>query len=191
MRSGIERARHPVFPGTVAMMTVGHSNRTIGEFLEILAAHRVELLVDVRTVPRSRKNPQFNREILPETLQGAGIAYMHLGALGGLRKARKDSPNTAWQNLSFRGYADYMLTPEFDRGLADLLDRSAGLRTAIMCAESVPWRCHRSLIADALTARGIRVVHLMSAKQATEHRLTPFAKVEGDRVTYPGLLDQL
>jgi uncharacterized protein (DUF488 family) len=173
------------------MMTVGHSNRPIEEFLEILAAHGVELLVDVRTVPRSRHNPQFNRENLPETLARAGIDYIHLAGLGGLRRARKDSENTAWRNLSFRGYADYMQTPEFESSLQELLARAADRRTAVMCAESIPWRCHRSLIADALTARGIPVSHLMSAQKAGEHKLTPFARVDGTRVTYPGLLDQV
>ncbi len=169
------------------MMTVGHSNRSIQEFLDLLAAHGVDLLVDVRTVPRSRHNPQFNRDVLPETLARAGIEYQHAAALGGLRHARKDSLNTAWRNSSFRGYADYMQTPAFAESLAELLKRAEGRRAAIMCAEAVPWRCHRSLIADALTARGVPVMHIMSETRADPHRLTPFARVDGDRVTYPGV----
>lgn len=167
------------------MLTVGHSNRTLAEFLEMLRAHSVELLVDVRTVPRSRHNPQFNLENLPAPLAAAGIGYAHMPGLGGLRHPRRDSPNTAWRNLSFRGYADYMQTPEFEHNLARLLDLDAGKRVAIMCAESVPWRCHRSLIADALAARGVAVRHIMSASQAVAHRLTPFGRVEGNRVIYP------
>ena len=133
------------------MLTIGHSNRPIEEFLAMLKAHGVELLVDVRTVPRSRHNPQFNRETLPQSLAEQGIQYEHMPGLGGLRHARKDSLNTGWKNSSFRGYADYMQTAEFLEELQRLEERDRGCRTAIMCAESVPWRCHRSLIADALT----------------------------------------
>ena len=167
------------------MLTIGHSNRPLDEFLRILQAHAVELLVDVRTVPRSRHNPQFNRDVLPHSLEAKGIRYEHMPGLGGLRHPRKDSPNTGWKNLSFRGYADYMQSPEFLENLEalDRLDRSA--RTAIMCAESVPWRCHRSLIADALMVRGIKVSHIMSETKANPHKLTAFAQVEGDRITYP------
>lgn len=167
------------------MLTVGHSNRRLPEFLDLLKAHGVELLVDVRTIPKSRHNPQFNRETLPRALQTAGIRYQHLPELGGLRHTRKDSPNTAWKNLSFRGYADYMQTPEFTANLEALeeLDRSG--RVAIMCAESVPWRCHRSLIADALTIRGTAVAHILTMNRASPHRVTSFARVEGTRVTYP------
>jgi uncharacterized protein (DUF488 family) len=167
------------------VLTVGHSNRPLAEFLEMLRAHAVELLVDVRTVPRSRYNPQFNLENLPAPLGVAGIGYAHMPGLGGLRHPRRDSPNTAWRNLSFRGYADYMQTPEFEDNLAGLLKLDAGKRVAIMCAESVPWRCHRSLIADALAARGVAVRHIMSASKAVPHQLTSFARVEGNRVTYP------
>jgi len=167
------------------VLTIGHSNRSLEEFLPLLAAHAVEVLVDVRTVPRSRHNPQFNRESLPEPLCAAGIEYVHMPGLGGLRRAGKDSINTGWRNLSFRGFADYMQTAEFEKHLLELerLDRER--RAAIMCAEAVPWRCHRSLIADALTARGVEVRHIMSAAKADAHRLTPFAHVEGTRVTYP------
>jgi uncharacterized protein (DUF488 family) len=165
--------------------TIGHSNRPLAELINMLQAHGVDLLADVRTVPRSRHNPQFNREALPEPLAAAGIGYLHMPALGGLRHPRKDSVNTGWRNLSFRGYADYMQTPEFSQALEELMKAAETHRVAIMCAESVPWRCHRSLIADALTARGTPVFHIMSAVRADPHKLTSFARVEGARVTYP------
>jgi uncharacterized protein (DUF488 family) len=139
----------------------------------------------VRTVPRSRHNPQFNRDTLSDTLRRAGVEYLHLGELGGLRKARADSTNLGWRNLSFRGYADYMETPEFEKGLARLMEEAGTRRAAVMCAEAVPWRCHRSLIGDALVARGAEVFELSSAKRAQPHRMTPFARVEGTRVSYP------
>jgi len=167
------------------LLTIGHSNRPIETFLRMLRGHGVELLVDVRRMPRSRYNPQFNRESLPESLGAVGIGYQHMAGLGGLRHPRKDSANTGWKNLSFRGYADYMETPEFDRELDHLLLHAEQKRTAIMCAESLPWRCHRSLIADAATARGIPVQHIMSAVKADPHKLTAFARVDGTRVTYP------
>jgi uncharacterized protein (DUF488 family) len=169
----------------VLLLTIGHSNRPIESFLEMLKAHGVELLVDVRTMPRSRYNPQFNRETLPASLAAAGIDYRHTPELGGLRHPRKDSINTGWRNLSFRGYADYMQTPEFEANIEDLLGEAARRRTAVMCAESVPWRCHRSLIADAATVRGVPVRHIMSATKADPHKLTPFARAEGTRLTYP------
>ncbi len=167
------------------LWTVGHSTRSAEELIGLLRAHGIRLVVDVRTVPRSRHNPQFDRTALPATLDAAGIGYRHEPDLGGLRHARRDSPNGAWRNESFRGYADYMQTPAFD----EALDRLAGLAseapTAIMCAEAVPWRCHRSLIADAWMARGGIVLHVVSAARAEPHELTPFARVEGTRVTYP------
>jgi uncharacterized protein (DUF488 family) len=167
------------------MMTIGHSNRPMEELLEMLRAHEVDLLVDVRTMPRSKHNPQFNKEAMPEPLALAGIEYVHMPGLGGLRHARQDSVNTGWRNLSFRGYADYMQTAEFERNLEELLRLAEGRRAAVMCAESVPWRCHRSLIADALTVRGVPVRHIMSAAKADPHRLTSFAQVVQARVTYP------
>ncbi len=167
------------------MLTVGHSNRPLEEFLHLLRAHGVRLLADIRTVPKSRYNPHFNRENLPGPLAAAGIDYVHLGGLGGLRHARKDSANTGWRNSSFRGYADYMQTPEFERALAELVELDAHRSTAVMCAEAVPWRCHRSLVADALTARGIPVRHIMTPTRADVHKLTSFARVEGTRVRYP------
>jgi uncharacterized protein (DUF488 family) len=168
------------------VLTVGHSTRTLEEFVELLRAHSAERVVDVRTVPRSRHNPQFNRETLPRALRRAGIGYIHLKGLGGLRHARKDSVNVGWRNASFRGFADYMQTPEFDRAVARLLKIAREKHIAILCAEAVPWRCHRSLIADALMVRGTRVRHIMSGARADEHRLTPFARVRGTVITYPG-----
>jgi uncharacterized protein (DUF488 family) len=167
------------------VLTIGHSNRSIEEFLAMLKAHGVELLVDVSTVPRSRHNPQFNLENLPASLTAAGIGHVHMPGLGGLRHPRKDSKNTGWRNDSFRGYADYMQTAEFSKNIDELLALDKERRVAVMCAESVPWRCHRSLIADALTARGIAVQHIMSATKASPHKLTSFARADGERVTYP------
>jgi uncharacterized protein (DUF488 family) len=168
------------------LLTIGHSNRTAEALVEMLRGHEVELLVDVRAMPRSRHNPQFNRENLAPALAAAGIDYRHMPGLGGLRHPRKDSVNTGWRNQSFRGYADYMQTPEFEENLKDLLEQAGRRRSAAMCAEAVPWRCHRSLIADAVLVRGIPVEHIISAGQAEPHKLTSFAKVEGVRVTYPG-----
>ncbi len=166
--------------------TVGHSTRTLDELVEILRAFDITMLVDIRTVPRSRRNPQFNRDDLGRALRARRLRYVHLPELGGLRRARADSPNSAWRNASFRGYADYMLTPEFEAGLAKLRALAADRTIALMCAEAVPWRCHRSLVADALTARGTHVEHITSATRASPHRVTPFARIDGTRVTYPG-----
>lgn len=168
-----------------AAFTIGHSTRSFEELVALLRAHSVTHLIDVRTVPRSRRNPQFNRETLAEALPAVGISYTHMPGLGGLRKPRKESPNTGWRNDSFRGYADYMLTPEFETALAALIAISGRERVAIMCAEAVPWRCHRSLIADALAARGMEVRHIMGPGAARPHTLTPFAVLTGTRVTYP------
>lgn len=151
----------------------------------MLAAHRVSKLIDVRTVPRSARNPQFNREALPAPLSAGGIVYEHMPALGGLRKPRADSINMAWKNASFRGYADYMRTDAFSAAIDRLIEEPARQCVAIMCAESVPWRCHRSLIADALLARGIETRHIMSASKADPHKLTAFARVNGPNVSYP------
>ncbi len=166
-------------------MTIGHSNRPLDELIGMLQAHGVDLLADVRTIPKSRHNPQFNTDGLPAPLRQAGIEYLHMPGLGGLRHARKDSINTGWRNDSFRGYADYMQTPEFDAALGELLQASAGRQAAVMCAEAVPWRCHRSMIADALAARGVAVEHIMSAAKKNAHKMTSFARVEGTRVSYP------
>ena len=167
------------------LSTIGHSTRPIEEFIAILKAHGIRQLIDVRTIPKSRHNPQFNREKLPASLEEAGIRYMHMPGLGGLRRPRADSINAAWRNSSFRGYADYMQTPEFERNLEELIAAAREAPSAIMCAEAVPWRCHRSLVADALVARGIPVREILSATNARPHSLTPFAKVSGARVTYP------
>jgi uncharacterized protein (DUF488 family) len=168
------------------MLTVGHSTRSIEEFLELLRAHGATIVADVRTVPKSRHNPQFNRDALPASLAKAGFAYVAMPGLGGLRHPGKDSINTAWRNAGFRGYADYMQTPEFARHLAELMElERSGQTVVLMCAEALPWRCHRSLIADALTVRGVPVEHIMSATKRNRHALTPFARVEGERVWYP------
>jgi len=169
------------------VFTIGHSVRPFEEFLRILQAHGIALLVDIRTIPRSRRNPQFNREELARTLPENGIRYRHMASLGGLRHPRKDSINSAWKNDSFRGYADYMQTEEFARAVDELIVLASGEPTAIMCAEAVHWRCHRSLVADALTARGVEVLHIEDEKRARPHRLTSFAQVDGAQVTYPGL----
>jgi uncharacterized protein (DUF488 family) len=173
-------------PNVPLILTIGHSTRPIEDFNAMLKAHGVERLVDIRTVPRSRTNPQFNRDTLPKSLKSAGIDYSHLGALGGLRHAKPDSLNTGWRNTSFRGYADYMQTAEFSEAVEDLVEIARKQQIAIMCAEAVPWRCHRSLVADALSARGISVEHIMSTTRRQPHTLTSFAKIEGQRVTYPG-----
>ena len=167
------------------VLTVGHSTRPIEEFLELLQAHGVERVVDVRTVPKSRRNPQFGQDLLRNSLQPAGIAYTHIPGLGGLRRARPDSPNAGWRNASFRGYADYMQTPQFARALEELIGLAGEERIAVMCAEAVPWRCHRSLIADALLVRGISSEDIASPTRRTPHRLTPFARVRGTQLTYP------
>jgi len=169
----------------MTVSTIGHSTHPIEEFIGMLQAHGIRCLVDVRTIPKSRRNPQFTKEDLAKSLQNAGIPYRHLPGLGGLRHPRKDSTNTGWRNASFRGYADYMQTPEFDENLRNLITIASGAPTAIMCAEAVPWRCHRSLIADALLARGIPVLEILSATKSQPHTITPFAKVEGQRVIYP------
>ncbi len=169
------------------LYTIGHSTRTIDELVWALREAGIRLLVDIRTIPRSRHTPQFNREALGRRLPRRGIRYKHLGALGGFRKPRADSTNTAWRNASFRGFADYMETPEFAQALEELrsLARDEG-PAALMCAEAVPWRCHRSLVADALTARGDTVLHIMGPGKVQPHTLTPWARVDGGRVTYPG-----
>ena len=171
--------------GLPVVMTVGHSTRSLAEFVRLLQAHEVSCVVDVRTVPRSRHNPQFNKASLPGSLQKAGLGYVHLPGLGGLRHAKRDSRNVGWRNSSFRGFADYMQTPEFEQSLAELIQLAKQERIALMCAEAVPWRCHRSLIADALLVRGIRTEDIMSPIRRTVHTLTPFAKVRGTAITYP------
>ncbi len=169
----------------VEVFTIGHSTRTVSEFIEILKAFGIKKVADVRTIPKSQHNPQFNEDLLKESLKSAKIRYLHMKGLGGLRHALKDSPNKAWRNASFRGFADYMQTAEFEEGLEKLILEAEKQPTAIMCAEAVPWRCHRSLIGDALLIRGLRVVHIMEVNSSREHTLTPWAKVRGRNITYP------
>ena len=172
-------------PRQPAIWTVGHSTRPIDEFTDFLRAHDIRLLVDVRTIPRSRHNPQFNTDRLAKSLKEAGLVSLHMPALGGLRKARTDSINKGWRNTSFRGYADYMQTEEFQSAIEELMAYGTDMKTSIMCAEAVPWRCHRSLIADALVIRGWEVWHIMSPGKATQHILTSFAHSEKGTLTYP------
>ena len=169
----------------MTLWTIGHSTKPIDEFVDLLRAHGIHRLVDVRTVPRSRHNPQFNSDRLAKTLRKAGLTYVHMPQLGGLRKAKKDSLNLGWRNTSFRGYADYMQTEQFGTALETLMEGSGETPTVIMCAEALPWRCHRSLIADALAVRGWTVRHIMTKTKADRHRLTRFAVVDENRVTYP------
>ena len=167
------------------MLTIGHSTCLLDKFIRMLQAHGVTLVADVRTVPRSRHNPQFNRKTLPQALKAAGLGYVHLPGLGGWRSPRADSPNQGWRSPAFQGYADYMLTPEFEGHLKALVELAQRERVALMCAEALPWRCHRSLIADALLVRGMPVEHIMGRDGSQPHRLTPFARVAGTRLTYP------
>jgi uncharacterized protein (DUF488 family) len=170
---------------TPDVLTIGHSTRSLEEFIALLTTHRVTRVVDVRTVPRSRHNPQFNKTSLPKSLKKVGIGYVHLSALGGLRHASADSINLGWRNASFRGYADYMQTQDFENNLQELIRLAEPDRIVLMCAEAVPWRCHRSLIADALLAHGIQTQHIMSPTRFEIHMLTPFARIDGTKVSYP------
>lgn len=163
---------------------IGHSNMTIERFLKILEAHSITTLVDIRAVPRSRHNPQFDSYALRDSLAGEGIAYINLKKLGGLRHPSKNSVNTGWRNPSFRGFADYMQTADFEAGLDRLIRLGKSKNIAIMCAEGNPFRCHRSLVADALTIRGVRAVHISSERAGRLHTLTPFAKVDGHSIRY-------
>lgn len=167
------------------VLTVGHSTRPLEQFIELLVAHGVTQLVDVRTVPRSRHNPQFNIETLPDRLAAAKIGYAHAAGLGGFRRTTPESPNAGWRNLSFRGYADYMQTADFNDNLASLIELARHDRVALMCAEAVPWRCHRSLIADALVVHGVRTCEIVAPTRLQAHKLTPFARVSGHDISYP------
>ncbi|MCY1070549.1 DUF488 family protein [Nannocystis sp. RBIL2] len=173
----------------VPIYTIGHSTRTFDELVALLRSFDVAVVADIRTIPRSRHNPQFEGDVLKAALRRRRLQYVHLPRLGGLRRPGKDATNSAWRNRSFRGYADYMQTDEFAAGLAELRGWAAKGSVALMCAEAVPWRCHRSLVADALTARGARVEHITGLSRSSPHRMTPFAVVEGARVTYPGERD--
>ena len=169
----------------LTVFTVGHSTRSIEEFVHLLKAHGIQRVIDVRSIPRSRHNPQFGQDQLPAALRRFGIDYSHLPGLGGRRHARRDSTNTGWRNVSFRGYADYMETPAFKESLNRCIAFAHEERVALMCAEAVPWRCHRSLIADALLTRGVEVRDITSAMHARRHALTPWARMRGVDVTYP------
>ena len=165
--------------------TIGHSTRSIVEFIELLKQYSITKLVDIRTIPKSRHNPQFGQDVLKRSLRDADIAYVYLNELGGLRPAGGQVVHNAWRNKSFRNYANYMQTAEFQNGISKLLVESEGCQTAIMCAEAVPWRCHRSLVGDALVVRSVEVTDIMSLTSAKPHTLTSFAKVDGRTVTYP------
>lgn len=167
------------------IFTIGHSTRPIEDFLALLQAHGVRRLVDVRTVPRSRRNPQFAQENLAASLAAAGIAYEHRAGLGGFRRTSEASPNKGWRNTSFRGYADYMQTDAFERELRALMEAAKREQVAIMCAEAVPWRCHRSLIADALLTHGAGAEEIVSGIKRQPRKLTPFARLNGGQLTYP------
>jgi len=170
----------------LTVFTIGHSTRPIDEFLDLLRAHAIRQLLDIRTIPKSRRNPQFNTDSLAASLAAAGIRYVHMKDLGGLRHPARNSLNLGWRNASFRGFADYMQTPQFSAALGQAIHLAEETSpTVLMCAEAVPWRCHRSLVADALIVRGIRVLEIISAAEPKEHALTPFAHVRGTRITYP------
>ncbi|HEY3296499.1 MAG TPA: DUF488 domain-containing protein [bacterium] len=169
------------------IFSIGHSNRSLEEFIPMLWMNEITCLVDVRTMPRSEYNPLYNKDVLPEPLAEASIAYIHMPQLGGLRKPRPDSINQGWRHAGFRGYADYMLTPKFEAALQPLINLAGQERIVLMCAEALPWRCHRSLLADALTVRGIPVEHIMSQTSHKLHFLTSFAHAHGTTLTYPAL----
>lgn len=165
--------------------TIGHSTRKPDAFVQLLRQSSIETLVDVRTVPRSRFNPQFERETLSAYLKESGIRYLHYADLGGLRNPKPDSPNLGWQNKGFRGYADYMLTEKFERAIVELIQEASTSKLTVMCAEALYWRCHRMLLSDALFVRGNAVFHIVDEKHIEPHNLTKFAKVEGNQILYP------
>src|SRR5437867_3211483 len=171
----------------MTIYTIGHSTRSLEYFLQLLQSHKIEALADVRQFPGSRRHPQFGQENLAQALAQAGIAYVHFPELGGRRRARPDSPNTAWRNEAFRGYADYMMTPDFQAGSHRLLDLAQERRTAIMCAEALWWRCHRALISDFFKVNSVRVIHILSASKAEEHPFTSAARVINGQLSYHGL----
>ena len=168
------------------LWTLGHSTHPIEAFVALLKAHGIQQLIDIRTLPGSTRHPQFNQDNLKDSLAAAKIGYRHMKGLGGLRKPKADSINTGWKNSGFRGYADYMQTEEFERQLEQLIEWSEEMPTAVMCAEALPWKCHRSLLSDALGVRKVQVRHIMSATQAPPHRRTPFAKISKGKLSYPG-----
>jgi uncharacterized protein (DUF488 family) len=165
--------------------TIGHSTRSLPEFIGILKAHRITMMIDIRSIPRSRYNPRFDRDTLAEALVDAGIRYFHCSDLGGFRRPKKDTVNTAWSSRAFRGFADYMQTPEFSEAIGRVIGLAENDTVVLTCAEGNPFRCHRRLIADALVVRGIQVLHISTRRSAKPHTLTPFARPEGRRITYP------
>jgi hypothetical protein len=179
-----ESATHqsPGHASPLAILTIGHSTRSIGEFIRLLTAHAVDRLIDIRAIA---SQPQFSRDLLPAALRRAGMRYTHVPGLGGLRHPRRNSANTGWRNAGFRGYADYMQTAAFSRSLDRCIDLAKSAHIVLMCAEAVPWRCHRSLVADALIVRGIAVSEITSGVRAKPHSLTPWAEVKGIQITYP------
>ena len=176
---------HERISNTNVIYTIGHSTHTLDAFLELLKINHVTVAADVRTIPRSRRNPQFNGDTLPADLSSNGINYVHMAGLGGLRRPRSDSPNKGWLNSSFRGFADYMQTAEFSTNLQMLIEMSHKDTVVLMCAEAVPWRCHRSIISDALSIRGVKVEHIIGRSGTRAHVLTPWAQVQGSVITYP------
>ena len=169
----------------MTIYTIGHSTRQLEEFIALLKQRGITQLVDIRSIPRSRHNPQYEQTALEKTLSEHDIRYIYLKSLGGLRHVTKDSENLGWHNLSFRNYADYMQTPEFQAGIDELIEIAKKAPSAIMCAEAVPWRCHRSLVGDALTVRDVNVEDIISEKSMKKHEITPFAVVDGEKITYP------
>lgn len=170
----------------MTVYTIGHSTRSIESFIRILRTHAIENAVDIRTLAKSGHNPQYNGVLLQRSLKNEDMEYIHCPGLGGLRHTAKASVNTGWRNASFRGYADYMQTPQFEENLTRLIDIAREKKTVILCAEAVPWRCHRSLVADALSVRGVTVLHLLGETGVRPHALTPFAEIHGTKITYPG-----
>jgi uncharacterized protein (DUF488 family) len=170
------------------LWTIGHSTRSIDEFISLLTSFEIQVLVDVRTFPGSRRYPQFNKERLNESLGHAGVDYQHFPELGGRRRAKPDSLNMAWRNKSFRGYADYMETSDFRDGIERLLEIAQARRAAVMCAEALWWRCHRSLISDYLKVRGVKVVHILDAGKSEEHPFTSAAQIVDGELSYRGVL---
>ena len=187
-RKKAQKAHKEIREGSLTIFTFGHSTRSGEEFVEILKAHGVEVLVDVRTFPGSRRYPQFNRDALRETLAQAGVEYRHEPRLGGRKAPRADSHNTAWRNPQFRGYADHMETDVFRKGVEELLELARDARVAVMCAEAVWWRCHRSLLADYLKAAGHKVIHILDEKKTEEHPFTSAARIVDGQLSYRGLL---
>lgn len=179
----------PIEPAT--LWTIGHSTRTLEEFVALLGDYRIQAIADVRRFPGSRRYPHFAIEAMAESLPAHGIVYQWIPKLGGRRKVQPDSPNTAWRNPSFQGYADYTATPEFAEGLAELLQLATGQRTAMMCAEVLWWRCHRSIVSDVLKLRGIEVVHIMDATHTTEHPYTSPAHVADGKLSYAAAQGEL